>query len=168
VKWSTRAEHKKEIEKKFIVLSDTWRGMGSGTSFRQGYLSTEPARTVRIRIQRDRATLTIKGMKVGDTALKFDYDIPLDDAAFLLRNLCIQPVLEKTRFRVHGPDGQVWAVDQFHGANLGLVLAEIELADESESFERPPWVGYEVTDDFRYSNSRLTEKPFSTWDAEFD
>jgi adenylate cyclase len=152
-----------EIERKFLVVSDSWKPGDGGTPYRQGYLSTEPARTVRVRLQGQKGKLTIKGEKVESTAPEFEYDIPTEDANFLLDKLCIQPIIEKTRYKVRAADGHDWEIDEFGGVNTGLVIAELELKREEEPFERPAWLGTDVTKDFRYTNARLAEKPFSTW-----
>ena len=149
-----------EIERKFLVTSDAWRTVG-GVTTRQGYLSRVPGRTVRVRVAGDAAWLTIKGITTGAARAEFEYEIPLDDARALLR-LCDGPLIEKTRHVVpfRGFD---WEVDEFHGANAGLVVAEIELESPEEAFERPAWLGAEVTDDHRYFNASLVEHPYSTW-----
>jgi adenylate cyclase len=152
-----------EIEKKFLVISDAWKRGAHGTLYRQGYLSTDPARTVRVRLQGQQGKLTIKGRKVGDAAPEFEYDIAEEDARFLLENLCLRPLVEKTRYEIRAGDDHVWEVDEFHGANDGLVIAEIELDAASEPFDKPDWVGKEVTSDSRYTNARLVQDPFSTW-----
>jgi adenylate cyclase len=152
-----------EIEKKFLVTSDAWKRGGRGTLYRQGYLSTDPERTVRVRLQGSEGKLTIKGRKVGDAAPEFEYDIPTSDARFLLEKLCLQPLVEKTRYELRAGDGLVWEVDEFHGANEGLVVAEIELDAADDPFDKPEWVGKEVTGDSRYTNARLVQNPFSTW-----
>jgi CYTH domain-containing protein len=152
-----------EIEKKFLVTSDAWKRGARATPYRQGYLSTDPERTVRIRLQGRDGKLTIKGRKVGGAAPEFEYDLPEEDARFLLENLCLRPLVEKTRYHVGAADGHVWEVDEFHGANDGLVVAEIELDAPDEPFDKPDWVGKEVTADSRYTNARLVERPYSTW-----
>lgn len=149
-----------EIERKFIVNSDAYKRGAKGTRFRQGYLSIHRARVVRVRFEGDRPVLTIKGEKVGAAAPEFNYEIPASDAQELLDHICIQPIIEKTRYDVEY-GGHIWHVDEFHGANNGLVLAEIELGQEDERFQRPPWLGEEVTEDYRYSNARLTVEPFA-------
>jgi adenylate cyclase len=118
---------------------------------------------VRIRLQGRDGKLTIKGRKVGGAAPEFEYDLPEEDARFLLENLCLRPLVEKTRYHVGAADGHVWEVDEFHGANDGLVVAEIELDAPDEPFDKPDWVGKEVTADSRYTNARLVERPYSTW-----
>jgi len=154
---------KMEIEKKFLVVSDSWKPGDGGTPYRQGYLSTDKERTVRVRLEGQTGKFTIKGKKVGASALEYDHEIPTDEAAEILDKFCIRPIVEKTRYKVVAKDGHVWDIDVFHGANNGLVVAEIELSSEGEAFERPEWLGSEVTTDSRYSNARLSEEPFSTW-----
>lgn len=150
-----------EIERKFLVRDETWRAGARGVPFRQGYLSTHRERTVRVRREGDRAVLTIKGPSVGARRTELEYEIPVADADELLA-LCEQPLIEKTRYRV--PVGaHVFEVDEFHGVNAGLVLAEVELADEAERFERPAWLGEEVTDDPRYVNANLVAHPYTSW-----
>jgi adenylate cyclase len=151
-----------EIERKFLVTSDTWRRKAKGTYYRQGFLSTEPARTVRVRIAGERGTLTIKGKTVGATRDEFEYDIPREQAEQLLDTLCLRPLIEKVRYLVR-EGAHTWEVDVFEGENAGLVVAEIELQREDEVFERPDWLGREVTDDPRYFNANLVENPYRTW-----
>lgn len=151
-----------EIERKFLLVGDAWRALGTPSLMRQGYLSDDPARTVRVRIEGGRATLTIKGKSEGATRAEFEYDIPVDEAAQLLDHLCKRPLIEKTRRRIE-VDGHTWEVDEFLGENAGLVVAEIELASEQEAFTRPDWIGKEVTGDARYFNSSLIRTPYSQW-----
>ncbi len=151
-----------EIERKFLVDGDAWRTLGEATLLRQGYLSADPARTVRVRIDGARAFLTIKGRSVGASRSEWEYPIPVDEAAELLDGLCQQPLVEKVRRRIAvGP--HTWEVDEFLGANAGLVVAEIELACEDEAFEKPDWIGREVTGETRYFNSNLIRHPDSQW-----
>jgi len=151
-----------EIERKFLVEGDAWRTLGESTLLRQGYLSTDATRTVRVRIDGERAFLTIKGKSVGASRGEWEYPIPVAEAAELLDTLCQQPLVEKVRHRIaSGP--HTWEVDEFLGANAGLVVAEIELALEDEAFEQPDWIGREVTGDARYFNSRLISHPYSEW-----
>jgi adenylate cyclase len=150
-----------EIERKFLPSSDGWRALGEPLLLRQGYLSSDPARVVRVRVEGDQAYLTIKGSSVGATRGEWEYPIPLFDADELLA-LCGQPLVEKYRRKIEFA-GNVWEVDEFLGANLGLVVAEIELAAEDQQFERPEWIGVEVTDDARYFNSALARHPYSAW-----
>lgn len=151
-----------EIERKFLLEGGAWRTLGEPTLLRQGYLSADPARTVRVRIDGARAFLTIKGKSVGASRGEWEYPIPVEEAAELLDGLCQQPLVEKFRRRI--VIGQhTWEVDEFLGANAGLVVAEIELASEDEAFEKPDWVGREVTGDARYFNSNLIRHPYSQW-----
>ncbi|WP_219114442.1 CYTH domain-containing protein [Janthinobacterium sp. UMAB-56] len=151
-----------EIERKFLLQGDAWRGLGQPVLLRQGYLSSARERVVRVRIEGEQAMLTIKGANVGATRGEWEYPIPLADAAELLDGLCEQPLIEKYRHRI-GYAGMVWEVDEFLGANAGLVVAEIELASEDQPFEKPDWVGAEVSGDARYYNANLIRQPFSRW-----
>lgn len=149
-----------EIERKFLVNGDDWRQV-QGTQYRQGYLNRDKERTVRVRIADDRAFITIKGLSKGATRAEFEYSIPVSDAEQLLL-LCDGPLIEKTRHTVRYA-GMTWEVDEFHGANAGLIVAEIELNSEQQPFEKPSWVGREVTDDKRYFNSNLALQPYTSW-----
>jgi adenylate cyclase len=152
-----------EIERKFLVDRDLWRPRHDGTFYRQGYLSRVEDRVVRVRSLAGRAAfLTIKGRSSGLTRAEFEYPIPVEDAVLMLDRLCERPLIEKTRYEEH-VGGRLWTVDVFQGENDGLILAEIELSSESESFERPAWLGREVSDDPRYFNSELSKKPFGYW-----
>ena len=150
-----------EIERKFLVRNDSWRTV-VGTPFRQGYLNSDLNRVVRVRTMGERAVLTIKGRNVGAVRPEFEYDIPLRDANKMLDNLCERPLIEKTRYLIKFA-GYTWEVDEFAGENAGLVVAEIELQAEDEDFEKPDWLGMEVTDDPRYFNSNLVLRPYTTW-----
>jgi CYTH domain-containing protein len=151
----------KEIERKFLVTGDQWRGLATGTRYRQGYLSSARERTVRVRIAGDRAYLTIKGAVVGATRLEFEYEIPPHEADALLA-LCESPLIEKTRYRI-AYEGLVWEVDEFHGENEGLVVAECELVSEDQPILPPTWIGTEVTEDPRYYNANLVARPYRSW-----
>ena len=152
----------KEIERKYLVHEDeAWRS-AAGTVYRQGYLSTVKERTVRVRTIGDKAYLTIKGITVGATRLEYEYEIPLDEANELLDQLCERPLIEKKRRKLEF-DGLTWEVDEFSGDNAGLILAEVELENEEQSFARPAWIAQEVTDDARYFNANLVSYPFSQW-----
>jgi adenylate cyclase len=151
-----------EIERKFLVKDDTWRGLGQGRHYRQGYLSTEPDRTVRVRTVAGKGYLTIKGKTVNATRAEYEYVIPSRDAAAMLDGLCVRPLIEKTRYRIEY-QGLVWEVDEFEGENAGLVIAEVELASESQVIPLPAWVGEEVTTDPRYYNANLIANPYSRW-----
>ncbi len=151
-----------EIERKFLLCNDSWRNGAQGVRYRQAYLSTDPQRAVRIRTAGDQAFLTIKGKSVGAARLEFEYPISSADANEMLDGLCLQPVIEKTRYRIqHG--GLTWEVDEFEGVNAGLVVAEVELTSESQNIELPDWVGKEVTEDTRYYNANLISHPYSQW-----
>jgi adenylate cyclase len=153
-----------EIERKFLLQGDAWRSLGQPVLMRQGYLSLDPARTVRVRIEGASGTITIKGKNSGATRGEWEYPIPVADAAELLDQLCQRPLIEKTRRRIkHG--NHTWEVDEFLGENAGLVVAEIELASEDEAFDKPDWIGAEVTGDARYYNSSLIRAPYSTWNT---
>ncbi len=149
-----------EIERKFLVKSDGWR-TEKGIHLSQGYLSRDKGRTVRVRIAGETAWLTIKGLTTGISRAEFEYEIPVADAVQLLK-LCDGPIVEKTRHIVDY-EGTTWEVDDFHGANAGLVVAEVELDAEDEAFETPPWIGEEVSGDVRYANSSLSVRPFCDW-----
>lgn len=151
-----------EIERKFLLVGDAWRTLGEPVLLRQGYLSSDPDRTVRVRIEGDGGTLTIKGRSQGATRAEWEYPIPLAEAAELLDRLCEQPLIEKYRRRI-AFGGHTWEVDEFLGANAGLAVAEIELASEEEPFDKPDWIGEEVTHDRRYFNSSLIKLPYSAW-----
>ena len=149
-----------EIERKFLVVGDDWR-QAPAVPYAQGYLNRDKQRTVRVRIVREQAWLTVKGVNAGATRAEFEYPIPVADARQLLA-LCDGPLVRKLR-RVVVHAGATWEVDEFQGDNAGLVVAEIELAAEDAAFEAPPWLGAEVTHDPRYFNSSLATAPFSTW-----
>lgn len=151
-----------EIERKFLVTGDSWRGQGTSTVFRQGYLSTVKERTVRVRAAGDEGTLTIKGITVGASRTEFEYEIPVEDADTMLDELCEKPIIEKTRDVVE-VDGTTWEIDEFGGVNDGLIVAEVELDSPDEQFTRPDWLGDEVTDDPRYFNANLIAHPYTQW-----
>ena len=155
-----------EIERKFLVRSDAWRADARSEPFRQGYLSTQPGRTARVRVAGTRGYITIKGERHGLTRLEFEYEIPVSDAEQMLDALCEKPLIEKTRHWVEHKS-MVWEIDEFWGENAGLVVAEIELARADQQIELPDWVGEEVTEDARYYNSNLIKHPFKTWHTEF-
>ena len=151
-----------EIERKFLVVGDRWRERATGTRFRQGFLSTEPVRTVRVRVAGARAWLTIKGKTVGASRTEYEYPIPVEDGQHMLDTLCKRPLIEKTRYALDA-GSHTWEIDVFEGDNAGLVVAEIELGAEDEPFEKPAWLGEEVTHDPRYFNSNLVEHPYRDW-----
>jgi adenylate cyclase len=151
-----------EIERKFLVSGDAWRETAKGTRYRQGFLSTEPERTVRVRVAGPRGSITVKGKNVGPRRAEFEYEIPMDDAERMLDTLCKRPVIEKMRYTLV-VGSHTWEIDVFEGDNVGLVVAEIELGSADEAFEKPEWVGDEVTGDPRYFNSNLVANPYRTW-----
>ena len=153
-----------EIEKKFLLKGRDWEKLAEGTSYRQGYLSSVKERTVRVRTIDDKGFLTIKGISVGATRLEFEYEIPFNEANELLDELCEKPLIEKKRYKVN-VSGNTWEIDDFFGENEGLVVAEIELEHEEQQFEKPEWVGEEVTGDPRYFNSNLIKEPFTKWNT---
>ena len=151
-----------EIERKFLLAGDAWRGQGTPTRMRQGYLVADAVRTVRVRIEGGRAVITIKGKSTGASRGEWEYEIPVADATELLDGLCEQPQVEKIRHRIEHA-GHTWEVDEFLGLNAGLVVAEIELDAEDEAFDKPDWIGAEVTGEKRYYNSSLIRRPYSQW-----
>jgi adenylate cyclase len=156
-----------EIERKFLVRADSWRAAaGSPSSIRQAYLARNGAVSLRVRIKDDSAaTLTIKSAAPEITRLEFEYAIPLADADTLL-GLREGAIIEKHRYKIP-QQGLVWEIDVFQGENQGLVVCEIELPHEDKVFEKPDWLGREVTSDPRYSNANLAMMPFRTWVAHF-
>ncbi len=149
-----------EIERKFLVISKEWQTI-AGVTFSQGYLNRDKDRTVRVRIAGNQGFLTIKGATNGATRAEYEYEIPLTDAESLLE-MCERPIIQKIR-RIYEHQGFKWEIDEFQGENAGLVVAEIELSDENQTFEKPSWIGEEVTYDQRYFNSNLAQNPYSTW-----
>ena len=152
----------KEIERKFLVVGEDWRALAEGTRYRQGYLSTVKERVVRVRTIDDEGFLAVKGITVGATRREYEYEIPAADAGEMLDDLCEKPIIEKNRY-VIALGGVTWEVDEFLGVNEGLIVAEVELQSEDQSFPRPDWIGEEVTDDPKYFNANLIARPFSTW-----
>jgi adenylate cyclase len=152
-----------EIERKFLVRSDAWRAeVANRELLRQGYLTSGSQCSIRARIAGAQAWLNIKARKSGMTRLEFEYPIPVADADEILNELAQGPILEKYRHRV--PAGEyVWEIDEFLGANAGLIVAEIELTSEDAVFGRPSWLGEEVTEDERYYNFNLARRPFKDW-----
>ncbi len=154
-----------EIERKYLVKNDAWRDQViSESKLLQGYLARGQGvgATIRVRIGDGRAILNIKGVSKGFTRPEFEYEIPLQEGEEIVREVAIQPCIEKTRYRVQCGN-HTWDLDVFEGENDGLIVAEIELQSEDESFEMPEWAGEEVTDDRRYSNANLVERPFNDW-----
>jgi adenylate cyclase len=153
-----------EIERKFLVSSNAFKDEAfTQNRIKQGYLSAVPERTVRVRIKGEKGFLTIKGIsnESGLSRFEWEKEIPVDEAEKLLL-LCEAGVIDKTRFEIK-MGGHIFEVDEFYGENEGLVMAEIELKSESETFEKPNWLGQEVTNDKRYYNSYLSNNPFKKW-----
>jgi adenylate cyclase len=151
-----------EIERKFLVTGDGYKAEGSPVTIRQGFLSTDAERVVRVRTAGEQGFITVKGLSRGATRQEFEYGIPATDADYLLDHLCFRPLIEKTRYKVPF-GGFTWEVDEFFGDNAGLVVAEIELEREGQDFPKPSWIGREVTGDTRYYNANLVERPFKSW-----
>ncbi len=150
-----------ETERKFLVQGDYKTHASRSYRISQGYLSSVPERTVRVRVRDEKGYLTIKGKGNGVSRVEWETEIPQEDAVVLL-GLCEQGVIDKTRHIVEYA-GHVFEVDEFHGENEGLILAELELGSEDEAFDKPDWLGEEVTGDVRYYNSYLTSHPFRHW-----
>ena len=152
-----------EIERKFLVNKEKWALVEKpkGNHFRQGYLVTDPTKTIRVRITDSSSYLTIKGISVGATRQEFEYEIPKVDAEQLLNQFAVSDV-KKIRYEILF-DGKIWEVDEFLGENLGLLLAEIELENESDIVELPDWIEREVTNEENYYNSNLSINPFLKW-----
>ena len=150
-----------EIERKFLLKDDSWRETADeGVLMMQGYLAGgSGSPVVRIRIAGDRAFLTIKGKTSGITRSEFEYLVPLEDARFMLENLCGTRIIEKRRYHC----GR-WEIDEYFKDNQGLFTAEIELASPDETFEFPPWLGREISGDPAYTNGALSRKPWKTWE----
>ena len=152
-----------EIERKFLVTGDAWRGLAEPLRIRQGYVATKDGTTVRVRVVGNEAFLTLKDHAVGLVRHEFEYPIPRDDAETILDTMC-GDLVEKNRYRIPAKEpGLVWEVDEFFGANAPLVTAEIELPNERTVVELPEWIGREVTDDHRYKNNNLATHPYAEW-----
>ncbi|NDI99601.1 CYTH domain-containing protein [Flavobacterium sp. LaA7.5] len=154
-----------EIERKFLVLNSNYKQEAfAQTRISQGYLNSHPERTVRVRIKGDKGYLTIKGMgnESGTTRMEWEVEISVLEAQELLR-LCEKGAIDKMRYEVKA-GRHTFEVDEFFGENEGLVIAEVELEYENEAFEKPEWLGQEVTGDERYYNAYLSRNPFTTWE----
>ena len=153
----------REIERKFLVAGDFRKEASGASRITQAFQSSAPGRTVRVRIRGDQGYITVKGPVQGLTRFEWEKEIPAGEAELLLR-LCEPGMIDKTRWLVPAGDGRhTWEVDEFHGDNEGLVVAEIELESEDDPFERPAWLGEEVTGDRRYYNSCLIRHPYKDW-----
>jgi len=161
----TTSQPTTEIERKFLVVSNTWRdAVTKSTRIEQGYLSADRERAVRVRVKGERAFLTIKGgAKAGGIErLEFEYEVPVEDAATMIAELCLPGTIKKVRHLVE-VEGHTFEVDVFEGDNAGLIIAELELTSVDQPFPRPGWLGEEVSHDARYLNARLAKQPYNTW-----
>lgn len=158
-----------EIERKFLVTGDFKSCATNCTHIRQGYISSGNGRTVRVRIRDEKGYLTIKGPSLdgGLSRYEFEKEIPLSDAQDLML-ICEPGIIDKHRYLVPAADGHVWEVDEFHGDNDGLVMAEVELGSETESYEKPAFIGKEVTGDKRFYNSHMRKNPYKLWGKDLD
>lgn len=152
----------KEIEHKFEVINYSWKlSVEAGVKYAQAYLSVDP--TVRVRVAGDKGILTVKGKSEGISRLEYEYEIPLSEAEEMMSELCETAPVEKIRY-LYRHEGKVWEIDEFEGRNKGLVVAEIELESEDESFSLPSWVGECLSADYRYTNAYLAENPYTEWE----
>ena len=152
-----------EIERKFLLCSDEWRQhISERIEMHQGYLSRDAQSSVRVRITDRKAILGIKSTRDGIYRLEYEYPIPRADAREIMAQIAHRPVIEKTRYIVHW-EGHCWEIDEFHGDNAGLIVAEVELNSTDEQFVHPPWLGKEISTDARYYNSNLSRMPYSEW-----
>jgi len=152
----------KEIERKFLLKNADWKIFANaGISIKQGYLNSSKELTTRIRTKGKQAFITIKGKTEGISRAEFEYEIPLKDALELLK-LCQNSNIEKTRYEVK-IENHTWEIDVFEGENQGLIVAEIELSSEDETFKKPTWLGKEVSFEDKYFNACLVENPFKKW-----
>jgi adenylate cyclase len=152
-----------EIERKFLVNRALWDALEkpAGNLFKQGYILSDDKRTVRIRVTDDAAYLTLKGSTTGISRSEYEYTIPIADGNEILSGLTVSSI-EKVRYEIDFA-GNTWEVDIFSGDNEGLIVAEIELEQEDQVFDKPGWVGQEVTDDHRYTNASLSVNPYKNW-----
>ena len=151
-----------EIERKFLVKEKPFSIAKRSLKINQGYIINEKSKVIRVREKGDDYFLTIKGNNIGISRLEYDFPISKEDAKELIFHFCKTTVIEKTRHYIEHK-GHTWEVDEFHGKNNGLIVAEIELESEDEKFEKPDWVGEEVTQDDRYYNMNLAIHPFTSW-----
>ncbi|MBC8441004.1 MAG: CYTH domain-containing protein [Deltaproteobacteria bacterium] len=151
-----------EIEKKFLLKHLPSLQLSRGTPIRQGYMVNKNDMVVRVRLSGDNAFLTIKGLTCNASRKEYEYPVPQQDAREMLSLFCKKPLIEKTRYQIEFK-GFEWVIDLFSGSNKGLVVAEIELDSIDQPFEKPDWIGKEVTHDPRYFNSNLIKAPYSTW-----
>ncbi|MDO4727206.1 MAG: CYTH domain-containing protein [Porphyromonadaceae bacterium] len=151
-----------EIERKYLVKNLDFVKYGVPHRIKQGYISVEDGRVVRIRIKDQKGYITLKSASQGFACHEFEYEIPVSDAQLMLDKMCHKPIIDKTRFDLLHK-GKKWEIDVFNGENEGLIIAEIELQSKDEEFKIPPFIDREVTDDHRYYNAYIAEHPFCTW-----
>ena len=151
-----------EIERKFLIIEKPFSIAKRSLKINQGYIINEKSKVIRVREKGDDYFLTIKGNNIGISRLEYDFPISKEDAKELIFHFCKTTLIEKTRHYIEHK-GHTWEVDEFHGKNNGLIVAEIELESEDEKFEKPDWVGEEVTQDDRYYNMNLAIHPFTSW-----
>lgn len=155
-----------EIERKFLVQSDDWRRQVTERKHMvQAYFAGSDKASIRVRISGESANINIKSATLDVQRKEYEFPIPVDDARELVAELCEQPVIEKTRYYVPHA-GHMWEVDVFNGANEGLIVAEIELNDADEAFDKPSWLGVEVSHDKRYYNVCLVQNPYKNWSSD--
>ena len=150
-----------EIERKFLINSKFWKPIGKGVKLEQGYISNDPERIVRVRIADDQAFLTIKGKTKGIVRTELEYEIPIVEAEVLMKMSLNTPIRKKRFKEKFG--GLTWEIDVFEEDNQGLILAEVELNSVNQRVELPDWIGIEVSHDYRYFNSWLSQNPFTKW-----
>jgi adenylate cyclase len=158
-----------EIERKFLLKNNNWlEQVSHSTKIRQAYFAhgaspDQPAKaSLRVRIDGEKANINIKSATLNMKRMEYEYPVPVAEATEMLDQLCEQPQIDKTRYRIKS--GQhTWEIDEFYGDNQGLIVAEIELTSEDEHFEKPDWLGEEVTDDVRYYNVNLIKQPYKDW-----
>lgn len=152
-----------EIEHKFLLANDEWRKQIEKTVYyKQGYLSSTEQNSIRVRISDQHAWINIKSAVIGTHRLEYEYEIPTSEANEILEQLCHKPLIEKKRHFVHHGE-HLWEIDEFLGENDGLIVAEVELSEINESFQKPTWAGQEVTHDLRYYNNNLCQNPYKDW-----
>ena len=154
---------KTEIERKFLVLNSSYKSLGKYEYCIQGYIRSINEPLVRIRIIGNKSYLTMKSDVNGITRLEYEYEIPNEDAQDLLKLFCKKTIIEKNRYIIHYKS-TLWEVDEFLGDNQGLVVAEVELESEQQSYNKPNWVGTEISTDKKYYNYNLAQCPYKTWD----
>jgi adenylate cyclase len=151
-----------EIEHKFLLANEDWRrSIQKSVKYKQGYLSSQPTSSIRIRISDNQAWLNIKSATIGTQRLEFEYEIPLPDAEEIINKLCGKLIEKIRHFITH--DRNIWEIDEFEGDNQGLIVAEIELAEVGQKFIKPDWLGAEVTQDLRFYNNNLAINPYKNW-----